>query len=163
MPGRVNDTYSPEIVDWLDDHGFTLLNEKGVPTHQEARSRSGLSTLDLTWVNGRAVELDAVRDWKVEPQRSHGSDHYAITWRFDWGEEEVLNPSGVKFNFKDVDQLKWRDAFEEEIGQREQALSPLLDTEHIMLPGELDEVTRVFTEALISATERTVPVKKPSN
>ncbi|KDQ49448.1 hypothetical protein JAAARDRAFT_200850 [Jaapia argillacea MUCL 33604] len=163
MPGQANDTYFPEIVDWLDDHRFTLLNEKGVPTHQEAQLRGGLSTLDLTWVNGRVVELDAVWDWKVEPQHSHGSDHYTITWRLDWGEEEVLNPSSAKFNFKDVDQLKWRDAFEEELGQREQALSSLLDAEHIMSPGELDEVTQVFTEALTSTTERTVPVKKPSN
>ncbi|KAF5363004.1 hypothetical protein D9757_013365 [Collybiopsis confluens] len=94
-----------KFVDWLTESGFSLINEKGIPTYFEHSSRGASSTIDLTFMNPEACALDTAKEWSVDAAESCGSDHHALRWVIDHQAEEIENISGVKYNFKKTDPL----------------------------------------------------------
>ncbi|KAJ3933961.1 MAG: Endonuclease/exonuclease/phosphatase [Lentinula lateritia] len=49
-----------EIVAWLDEHNFLILNKKGCPTHYPHDTGKHPSVIDLTWSNIHASHIDAI-------------------------------------------------------------------------------------------------------
>lgn len=66
-----------QMVEWLTDNGFTLQNEKGVPTYFTHSGRTYL-TIDLTFMNTRALKLDAMKRWAVDEEQAYKLDHFAL-------------------------------------------------------------------------------------
>ncbi|TFY57752.1 hypothetical protein EVJ58_g6827 [Rhodofomes roseus] len=151
-----------QTVDWLAEKGFLLKNKRGEPTFYSHAHKS-FSTLDLTFVNPRAMELDAAKKWAIDESQAHGSDHFALRWELDYGATEVDNISGVKYNFKDTDEKEWRDAFRTALLTHDDELSILLDKDAMLTPEQLDRAAEGLTEAMQEANIKAAKIRKPSN
>lgn len=150
------------VVDWLDNRGFTIMNEKGVATWHRQGQRQQESVIDLTFCNAAAVQADTVKEWALDPGISYGSDHTAVRWTLDPGVHEVDNICGLRYNMKDVAEEDWVKAFEERLEPQRQALEPLLSRDRALQPANLDACVRTFQNVINETTAATAKVRKPS-
>ncbi|KAJ3821852.1 Endonuclease/exonuclease/phosphatase, partial [Lentinula raphanica] len=146
-----------EIVEWMDRNHFILNNKKGVPTHFPHDTEKHPSVIDLTWVNLPAAEVDATREWAIDPDLATGSDHTGIRWKYDPGGRPIDNPFAVKYNLKAVKPKEWIEAFDEEIEKRRERLSPVRRSEEVTTT-QLDDAAEAFTEAMQAATEKVAKI-----
>ncbi|KAE9392422.1 hypothetical protein BT96DRAFT_1000371 [Gymnopus androsaceus JB14] len=151
-----------EIVAWLDEHNFLLLNKKGTPTHFPHAIEKHPSVIDLTWSNVHATWNDTTCEWAINPNLSVGSNHVDIRWKLDSGLEEINNPLGMKYNMKDVLPKDWKDKFNEEIEKQMDMLQPLLHIGPAMTNDDLDAAANAFSDTMQAATAKVAPVQKPS-
>ncbi|KAJ3758746.1 Endonuclease/exonuclease/phosphatase [Lentinula raphanica] len=59
-------TITDEVVEWLDQNMFGLINKPGTPTHYPHDTEKHPSVIDLTWVNPKAAEADATQEWAID-------------------------------------------------------------------------------------------------
>jgi hypothetical protein len=156
-----NNELTNDVVEWLSDQGYTMMNKKGVPTFAQHGGRGRRSTIDLTFANAEATRNDTAKDWVVDPALGFGSDHYAIKWTIDNGREEIDNLMGTRYNLKEVEPGKWCEAFRRCLQEREATLMGLLAGEQID-NTELDEAATALTDAMQAATAEVAPVRRPS-
>jgi hypothetical protein len=102
-----------EIVDWLDNHDFTLLNELGIPTHHPHDRKKCATVIDLTWVNSPTIQHDIIKEWAVDDSIADMSDHIALKWTQDSALVEIQNITGEKYSMKDTEEKDWVAAFDE--------------------------------------------------
>ncbi|KAJ6513040.1 Endonuclease/exonuclease/phosphatase, partial [Mycena sanguinolenta] len=140
------------FVEWLDENGFTLQNEKGVPTYFEHAKRGATSTIDLTFTNTPATALDVTKEWAVDGTLASGSDHHALRWIIDYGVAEVENPMGIKYNFAKIDGEKWDNTFRSAIEHNRERWEHLKDEGRERTTTELDEDARLILAAMSKAT-----------
>ncbi|KAG5637817.1 hypothetical protein DXG03_004314, partial [Asterophora parasitica] len=150
------------LVEWLREQGYTLLNEKGVPTYFEHRARGSTSVLDLTFANHAALAIDATKEWTIDNKLSSRSDHHALRWVIDHGSEEIENITGTKYNLKDTDPVAWQEAFTTEIATHHDRWQSLCNLQQPRSPAELDHDVELLTEAMKAATAATAKEKRPS-
>ncbi|KAG5349358.1 hypothetical protein C0989_004410 [Termitomyces sp. Mn162] len=151
-----------DLVEWLQENNFTLMNEKGKCTYHEHRRRGATSVLDLTWANTPALALDATKEWAIDPNLACGSDHFALKWVIDHGATEVQNVTGNRFNFKDMKPAAWQEAFQEEMKANTERWELLQDLNTNRTPEDLDKDVELITEAMKRVTDRTAKIRKPS-
>ncbi|KAF8059524.1 Endonuclease/exonuclease/phosphatase, partial [Lyophyllum atratum] len=144
------------LVEWLRERGYTLMNEKGVPTYIEHRNRGSKSVIDLTFTNPAASALDATKEWSVDDEITCGSDHHALRWVIDHGSTLIDNVTGTKYNFKDAEPAEWKAAFTGELMKHYDRWQTLQDIGQPRSPDDLDEDVRLLTEAMKVATTETV-------
>uniref|UniRef100_D8Q682 Endonuclease/exonuclease/phosphatase domain-containing protein n=1 Tax=Schizophyllum commune (strain H4-8 / FGSC 9210) TaxID=578458 RepID=D8Q682_SCHCM len=144
-----------ELVDWMTDKGFALLNKKGAPTHFPRRTSAAPSVLDLTFVNGPAQQLDAAKEWALAPRYQYSSDHIGITFTLDYGATPIDNLTGEQFNVKEVKPDDFRDALREEVGRHRVAIDKIMDLDNEVPTDELEDAATALTSA-IQATLRKV-------
>ncbi|GBE82248.1 Putative 115 kDa protein in type-1 retrotransposable element [Sparassis crispa] len=149
-------------VDWLTERGFSIQNEKGEPAFF-SHSHKTYSTIDLTFLNPRATELNATKKWTIDRTKAFGSDHFALHWELDYRAVEIENVTGKKYNFKDADLKEWKAAFQVALNKCQAHLNVLLNLEDTMTTEQLDGATDALTEAMQAANEMTVPIRKPSD
>ncbi|KAF5377839.1 hypothetical protein D9615_006682 [Tricholomella constricta] len=159
---RPPSTKTRQLVDWIRESGYTLLNDKGIPTYFEHRSRGATSVIDLTFANPSALALDTTKEWTIDDSLACGSDHHALRWVIDHGSTEIENITGTKYNFKDADPVEWKNAFDAEIEKEKVRWETLTDLDTPRSPEELDRDVELITEALKAATASTVKEKKHS-
>ncbi|KAG5734856.1 putative 115 kDa protein in type-1 retrotransposable element [Termitomyces sp. T112] len=150
-----------DLVEWLQENDFTLMNEKGKCTYHEHRRQGATSVLDLTWANTPAMALDATKEWAIDPNLACRSDHFALKWVIDHGATEVQNITGNRFNFKDMKPAAWQEAFQEEMKANTERWELLQDLNTNRTPEDLDKDVELITEAMKRATDRTVKIRKP--
>ena len=150
-----------EVVDWLTEEGYSILNEKGVPTWSPHAQNCESSTLDLTFTNTHATAADTAKEWAINTDDTFGSDHAAIQWTLDAGTHEIPNITGARYNIKDVNPQEWQAAFRQAIAERENELSPLL-SDNAPTDDYLDRAANLLTEAMQQATTATAKAKRPS-
>ncbi|KZT68049.1 hypothetical protein DAEQUDRAFT_738966 [Daedalea quercina L-15889] len=151
-----------QTVDWLVRNGYTIKNEKGTPTFFSHSHRTW-STLDLTFTNPAATELDVAKHWQIDEESSFGSDHFALRWTIDYGAAKVENVMGEKYNFKDTDPAKWRDTFRRALYTHAEPLQPLHQTDHMLSADVLDAAADALTNAMQDANAAAAKVRKPSD
>ncbi|KAF5319459.1 hypothetical protein D9619_008774 [Psilocybe cf. subviscida] len=154
------DRITNEIVDWLSEKGYTLLNEKGVITHPARNRRERDSVIDLSFANPEAISQDTFKDWCVDPSLSHDSDHYAIRFTIDHGRHEIANPLGLKYSLKHVKANEWVEAFEKEVAKVEETLEKLTSP-HIE-KEDIDDGAHAITVAMQNATAQVGKERRPS-
>ena len=151
---------SGDIVDWLTEEGFTMMNKKGEITHPPRNARERASVIDLTFVNGRAIQAGTVKEWAIDPELAHDADHLGIKFLIDHGQTEINNPLDIKYCLKEVKPDEWIQELENAINRLKVDLQPLL------LPGPLhpttlDKCADTLTEALQAATAATAKIRQP--
>ncbi|KAL1700382.1 hypothetical protein EV121DRAFT_283435 [Schizophyllum commune] len=151
-----------DLVDWMSDNGFTLLNKKGAPTHFPRRTSATPSVLDLTFVNGPAQQLDAAKEWALAPQYQYGSDHIGITFRLDYGVTPITNLTGEQYNVKEVKPKDFRDALREEVERRQATFDKISDPNKQASTDDLEDVTTALTDAIQATLRRVAKIRKPS-
>lgn len=148
------------LVEWMQEHDFTMLNEKGACTYHEHRKRGATSVLDLTWANAEAMALDAAKEWAVDPELACGSDHFALKWMIDHGVTEVQNVTGSRYSFKETKPEEWKRTFEDEMSKNMERWATLQDLQAHRSTEELDEDVELITEAMKAATEENAKERK---
>lgn len=151
-----------QTVDWLTERGYSIINEKGVPTFFSHAHRSW-STIDLTFTNAAATDLNATHHWHVDRNSSFGSDHFALRWSLDYGAAEVENVAGVRYNFKDSDPVAWCNAYCVALASHADDLLPLRYTTRPLTNAELDCAADALTAAMQTANMAAAKVKTPSD
>ncbi|KAI0728449.1 Endonuclease/exonuclease/phosphatase [Fomitopsis betulina] len=151
-----------QTADWLATQGYTIKNVKGEPTFF-SHTHKTWSTIDLTFTNPAATALDSARGWHIDNGSSFGSDHLALCWTINYGAVEVENITGERYNFKDMDPAKWRDAFRDTLLTHTEALDPLQRTRDTLTTDELDATAHALTEAMQEASAKAAKVRKPSD
>ncbi|KAG5731898.1 putative 115 kDa protein in type-1 retrotransposable element [Termitomyces sp. T112] len=151
------------LVDWLQENDFTILNEKGVCTYHEHHRRGATSVIDLTWANANAIVLDTTKEWTIDLSLACRLDHFALRWVIDHGATEVQNPTGTRYNFKDTKPSNWQDVFDQEMGKHAERWESLRNLEANRTPEELDLDVELITEAMKCAMATTAKERKPSD
>ncbi|KAG5725035.1 putative 115 kDa protein in type-1 retrotransposable element [Termitomyces sp. T112] len=151
-----------DLVEWLQENDFTLMNEKGKCTYHEHRRRGVTSVLDLTWANTPALALNVTKEWAIDPDLACRSDHFALKWVIDHGATEVQNVTGNRFNFKDTKLAAWQEAFQEEMKANTERWESLQDLNTNRTLEDLNKDVELITEAMKRATDRTAKIRKPS-
>ncbi|KAJ3860202.1 hypothetical protein EV359DRAFT_67518 [Lentinula novae-zelandiae] len=151
-----------EVVAWLDEHNFIILNKKGIPTHFPHDTGKHPSVIDLTWANVHATQTDATRDWAIEEKLAVGSDHIGLRWVLNSNSNEIDNLMGIRYNMKEVKSKDWIEAFDIEVELRKDKLSILLEDGNTLTHHDLDAAAEALTDALKQATAKVAPVRKPS-
>jgi ribonuclease HI len=151
-------------IEWFSDQGFTLKNQKGIATYFGHQKKGHVSVIDLTWTNAIAETLDIGRDWIVEdrPEWGCGSDHHMLRWSIDYGEMEVENLTGTRYNFNKADPEEWTDIFTEHLNRDPIRWREVRDINQRRTPEEIEEDVRLFTEAMTFATQKAIPERRPS-
>ena len=156
-----NNELTCDIVDWLTDKGYTLLNTRGEHTFAPHGARGSGSTIDLTFANVEADRVDVCKDWAINEALSFGSDHHGIQWVFDSGRQEIENITGTQYNIKDIEPKKWCDEFGKTLVTHSADLEPLL-TEDEITNNTIDRAVIAITKAMQDTTNKLVPPKRPS-
>ncbi|KAF8202788.1 Endonuclease/exonuclease/phosphatase, partial [Mycena galopus ATCC 62051] len=155
---KFSNTKSKSFLEWIaeDAEGpqATLLNSKGEVTYVPHGSVGSSSVIDLTFVNGAAINNDSVQEWTIDSSMSYGSDHYGIRWVMDYGRTEVDNISGTQFGLKDVDPEDWGKAFRTALSIERDALDPILDMNTSTTNEQLEEAATALTRAMQAATAK---------
>ena len=151
-----------QTADWLVEQGYTIKNTKGEPTFF-SHTHKTWSTIDLTFTNPAATELDAAQGWHIDNESSFGSDHLALRWNIDYGATEIENVTGERYNFKDTDPAKWRNAFRDALLTHAEALDPLQSAADTLTTDTLDAAANALTAAMQDANLKTAKIRKPSD
>jgi len=158
--GSVEARTSGEIVDWLTEQGFTMLNQKGEVTHPPCNARERASVIDVTFVNGQAVREGTVQDWAIDPELAHNSDHLGIKFVITPAQAEINNPLDIKYCLKDVKPAEWTKEMEKAIDKSHATFQPLF-MQGTLSPNTLDQCADALTSAMQSATATTAKIRKP--
>ncbi|KAG2138367.1 hypothetical protein DEU56DRAFT_736331, partial [Suillus clintonianus] len=140
-----------------------MLNERGATTYF-AHDGESSSVLDLTFINDKAYELDTIKDWSIDHHKAYGSDHAALTWTLDHERVPIENITAQRFNWKDIDEdtiSAWKGAFMRELMDREDAWIPLRDSTRPNI-DDIERTTTALQDALVQATESSIPTRKSS-
>ncbi|PPR03941.1 hypothetical protein CVT26_001146 [Gymnopilus dilepis] len=161
-----HDQMTEEIVEWLTEKGFTLLNPKGEITHPSRthtlngqRRTERPSVIDLSFVNGHARQRDTFQDWAIDPSLAHDSDHYAIKFTIDHGRKEIENPCGIKYNLKDVSPAEWLEAFHPRLEEARDILDNIL-SHPTPSTDQLDLFVNTLTTALQDTTNKVAKARR---
>ena len=163
-------TEAERFVNWIEDQELSLLNTPGHGTFFRSHMKRE-TVLDLSFCTPN-LEPE-VYNWQTLP--SAGSDHYSILFSLNFQHmDEVESPlQQPKFNCKKAD---W-DLFNNELATAinksqtlltldlialpsQDACKSLLNNENPALAAQLDEIGQALTDAIISATTKSIPTIK---
>jgi len=151
-----------EIVEWLTQQGFRLLNIPGKATYL-GHSRNGYtSVLDLTFANGPATQSGCPSDWAINQEIAYGSDHYAIQWTLFNNTEPIDNTYGLKFNIKDIDREKWVEAFDAALKDNYYDINAIMNLKADITIEALEQATSAITLAFEQANGNATKIRRPS-
>ena len=155
------DQLATNVADWLSQSNYSLLNKQGEVTHLPRHAGERPSVIDLSFANATAVELDTFKDWAVDPEISHDSDHNAIKFTIDSGRQEIDNVLGIKYNISKVDPEEWAKIFEQELDKVKAQIN-LINESNDPSEEQLDEYAEAMSQAMQNATALTAKERKPS-
>ena len=140
-----------EVVNWLEDQHFNLLNTKGEVTFIRSNASS---VLDLTWANDHVITSDLISDWQVNPEYLFGQDHIPITWTSHFLSSPPEHHGETKFTFHEDQYPNWARAFQEKLDE----LIPNRITD--ISPDQWHATVDLFQSALSHASNITSLPKK---
>ena len=150
------------MLEWMEEHGFSLLNDPDVPTWRKD-DHTQSSVLDLVWQNDEMAALGVLADFGVSDQVHDFSDHHTVSWVFDSGQEEVELDSHPGYNFKAAEADKFKRDFKERMDSHADVFTELRNAPKAVRNTELlERACAAMHDALSGATEATVPKKRPS-
>ena len=148
---------SGEVVEWLMEEGYTMMNKKGEITHPPRNTHERVSVIDLTFVNGQAVCAGTVQDWAIDPSLAHDADHLGIKFIIAHSLEEIENPMDIKYCLKDIKPDEWTKELENALARSHTILQPLYLAETLQ-QDTLDQCADAITEAMQMATAATAKI-----
>jgi hypothetical protein len=161
---RPADARAVQVVEWLQDADFTLLNNHNEHTYVSHDDAHTHSVLDLTFINSVAMAADTVKAWGVNSELVTMSDHKAITFTMENGLVPVENVYGVKFNWKSADKEIHNRVLREKLDEHALAFQRLRGARHGGTPithQQLEAAAVALHEALEAACEAGVPLRRP--
>jgi hypothetical protein len=118
------DQMTTDIVDWLTQGDYSMLNQRGEITHRARHNGERPSVIDLSFANHQATTQDTFKNWAIDPALAHDSDHNAIIFTIDHGLKEIENTLGIKYSMNNVDPAEWLKHFENELEKVSPELTP---------------------------------------
>ena len=149
-------------AEWLARENFSMLNEKGEITHLARHNGERPSVIDLSFANPTASRLATFKDWAIDPEIAHDSDHNAIKFTIDNGRQEVDNPLGIKYNINKINPDTWIETFSQELEKVKGQLTLLQETQD-PTEEQLDEYAESLSRAIQDTTAQTAKERRPSN
>jgi hypothetical protein len=168
MKNDVNPSQRAErTAEWVEMHGFELLNDYGQITWSEVRDGRLLeSSLDFTFQNAAAACTHNLRDWKIDDELNADSDHFATTFTIgNSPEDEIQNPMSAKFNWKGMDEKSYRETVDSLIHNDKQRHDRIFGTLSRLEttspnPELCDEAADLLLSTMLEAAELSVPIRK---
>src|SRR5579872_754806 len=150
LPETPESAFAETVVDWMEDHNFTLINFAEEITFR--RGISDQSVIDLTWANRQAVNL--ISGWEVIKEAAFASDHLPILWAFASDSPPTTITDTNCFTFSEKRRDGWVDVFRDALATNRPALLDNPD------PDSLELITNHLLQALITTSERKARAKK---
>lgn len=147
-------------VEWLREHGFTLVNEPDEPTFY-AHGSGKPSVLDLVFANDRATRDDLVKDFHVDAAATLDSDHCGLRWTFDPARETVDNPTGARYNWKKADEERFKSAFLRGLEARKAELDVLVE-DAVLDAAVLERAATAVNAIFEAAAKEAAPERRAS-
>ena len=157
----VPDQLTSDIVDWLAQSNYTMLNQKGEITHLARHDGERPSVIDLSFANHTATAQDTFKMWAIDPSLAHDSDHNAIKFIIDHGLKEIENPLGIKYCLDKVEPSDWTKAFEHELDKMAQELDAIYNDPN-PTDERLDNYATLLSSALQNAIAQSAKERTPS-
>jgi ribonuclease HI len=152
------------LVQWLNEHGFTLKNQHNQPT-RIAPDTGTETALDLTFVNTIGVEQRLIHQWSIVPDLNGDSDHYATVFGIGRPGEEIRNVSESRWNWRATSE----DKFIKELKRAKQAggekyrrtFGPITRLEPRNVSAEMiDDMVKFLTDEVTRVAKKVVPKKR---
>ena len=145
------------LVTWLVNKGYSLINEKGIPTFFQ---KDYQSVLDLLWASIKASAR--ILEHAIAYHLHTGSDHYPVIWKSSFSPLPPLQDSSYLFH--DDNREAWEDAFIDIIYDNWELHLPPLSEDGLVI-NDTDTLTKAidfFMDALMEASTRTCSRKHKS-
>ena len=150
------------FVEWLDAQGYSIHNEKAVPTWHRPGRRTERSVIDLTFSNTAAMQGDVVKEWCLDATLPYASDHVAVRWTVDPELTEVTNIAGLGYNLKEVTREEWVEAHALLVEAAHENLAPLLKHVQVLSHGEIERLACSLSDTFSAAIALTGKERRPS-
>jgi ribonuclease HI len=135
------------------------MNPLDIPTYQSHDGKT-LSTLDITATNTKALDLDLIRDWCIDPDITFGSDHYGTLWTVDLGSIPIDLLKTERINWKLTDEEIWQKELKRRWNDKGISLPPLPTPS---IPTQtIEDFAKALHETIAETTEATAHKTTPS-
>ena len=166
MPDDQNpNEHAVRTVEWLTSNSFKLQNQWNQETWQKY-GETQVSALDFTFKNNASDAADILQNWSIEPNYNAGSDHYATFFTLGGGEEEIVNLTEAKYNWKGMDAERFTKTLDRELhdnwDQYNTMFGPLKNDVQPPTREEVDNATNFLLNCMTKAAEDAVPRRRPS-
>ena len=125
-----------------------------------------VSALDFTFRNNTSDAANILQNWSIKPSYNAGSDHYATFFMLGGGEDEIVNLSEAKYNWKGVDAEQFTKTLSRELHDNQEQFnikfSPLKNNVELPTRKEVDMATNFMLNCMSKGAEEAVPQCRPS-
>src|SRR6266487_1058313 len=140
-----------ELVQWLNQHQFELLNEPDIPTFYRQNMRN-ISIIDLAFAT-KALNQSKSIFWQIDENVNTESDHEVILFSIQSEGNLVENPLGrMPYN---LEKEEWKDSSNQAEFQWNPAASSQVE--------ELEKHAENLQILIQKAAEKTIPKRKASS
>ena len=154
-----------QTAEWLTLNGFRLQNALNQETWWKY-GESQVSALDFTFQNDASDTSNILQNWTIEPDYNGGSDHHTTFFSLGGGEEELVNISEAKYNWKGINVNLFTDTIDRELHKdkvkHNAIFAPLRNAAQPPNREEVDAATEFMLECMTSTAEAAVPCRKSS-
>ena len=167
MPNNQNpNERAVRTSEWLTNNKFDLQNE----WNQETWCKYGgsqVSALDFTFQNQATKARNILQNWSIERELNAGSDHYATFATLGGGEDEIVNLTEAKYNWKGMDAETFTKTLSHELhadsDRYDKMFGPLIHNDiRATTPTEIDAATDFFQSCMTAAAAKAVPLHRSS-
>jgi hypothetical protein len=152
-------------ADWLSTNGFDLQNQWNQETWRKY-GETQTSALDFTFKNDACEAANILQNWTIEPNSNAGSDHYATFFSLGGGEEEIVNLTEAKYNWKGMDAERFTKSLDRELHLNQDTYNdtfgPLGNATQPPTREDIDNATQFLLNGMSKAAEEAVPRRRPS-
>ena len=145
--------HTEAIVDFLNDAGFTLLNEPDAATFV-GYNHNVATTIDLTMCNVEASANDVVKNWRIDSDGPIKTDHLPIVFNINQGATPIETTPQCRLNWKKTDVSKFRRILQESTHAKHEDFSLPYTSDQA-----LEQAAAALAECLEKAAVESTPIR----
>jgi hypothetical protein len=113
MPDATPSSWAERLCDWIDDHGFSILNPLLIPTRKGIKENKRDAVLDLVMANEAVCWFGHIGPVEISEAEALGSDHAALLFSVIPSDHpsHLPDPSPAGYRADDEQHQAWSKAF----------------------------------------------------
>src|SRR6266511_1969219 len=153
-----NSIRANELVQWLNQHQFKLLNEPDIPTFYRQNMRN-ISIINLAFTT-KALNQSKSIFWQIDENVNTKSDHKVILFSIQSEGNLVENPlKKMPYNLEKADWKEFNRELKDSSNQAEFQWNPAASSQVDKLEKHAENLQILIQKA----AEKTIPKRKPSS
>ena len=162
LPRTTFSSWASRLCDWMDTHGFSLLNPLLTPTRRALQSRDQDSLIDLVFANEAVCWFGHIGPVEISEAEALGSDHNAVLFSIIPSDHpsHIPSPGPTGYRADDEQHQAWSKTFAATLPYEPEACTygPRLESETV--EARLWQRLKAFDHAVDHANKTNLKPKK---